>query len=82
MTHHLACGHAARLDRELAAAHVKQVLERGAEEVDDEDIVQPFLAKVVDLGDTGCDGSVHAWSQEGAAVRQPSHHVRDPLRIL
>jgi hypothetical protein len=49
----LARSHATSLDRKLAAAHVEQVLEGRSEEVDDENVVQALLAKVVDLGDTG-----------------------------
>ena len=50
-THHLFRCHADGFDAELAAAHVKEVLEVGAEEVNDEDIVEALLAKVVHLGD-------------------------------
>ena len=49
--HHLLRRHADSFDAELAAAHVKEVFEVGAEEVDDEDIVEAFLTKVVHLGD-------------------------------
>ena len=48
-THHLLRGHADRLDAELAAAHVEEVFEVGPEQVNDEDIVQTLLTKVVDL---------------------------------
>jgi hypothetical protein len=60
LTYHLTSSHAARLDRELATAHVKQVLERRAEEVNDKDVVETFLAKVVDLGDASWNTSVRA----------------------
>jgi hypothetical protein len=33
---------------------VKEVLERGAEEVDDQDVVQAFLAEVVHVRNAGC----------------------------
>jgi hypothetical protein len=55
--HHLARGHADGLDGELAAAHVKEVLETGAEEVDYEDVVQALLSEVVYLGNSGWTGS-------------------------
>lgn len=50
---HLLGDHDDGLDGESAAAVVEEVLERGAEEVDDEDVVKTLLAKVVDIGDTG-----------------------------
>lgn len=50
--HHLLCGHHDGLDGEFAPAHVKEVLERWAKEVDDKDVVQSLLAKVVDLRNT------------------------------
>ena len=53
-THHLPRGHAHRLDRELAAAHVEEVLEAGSEEIDDEDVVQAFLTELIYLQNTGC----------------------------
>ena len=46
---HLLRNHDDRLDGELAVAHVKQVFQRGSEQIYDEDVVQPFLAKVVDI---------------------------------
>ena len=51
-THHLPRSHADGLDRELAPAHVEEVLEIGSEEVDDEDVVETLLTKVVHLGNT------------------------------
>lgn len=33
---------------------VEKVLQAGAEEVNDQDVVQTLLAKVVDIGNTGC----------------------------
>ena len=45
----MSSGHAHGLDRELAAAHVEEVLEAGPEEIDDEDVVQALLAEVVYL---------------------------------
>ncbi len=51
--HHLLGDHHAGLDGKFAAAHVEHVLERRAEEVHHEDVVQARLAKVVDLRDAG-----------------------------
>ena len=53
-THHLLSGHAHRLDRELAAAHVEEVLEAGPEEIDDEDVVQALLDEMVYVLDASC----------------------------
>lgn len=41
------------LNGEPSAAVVKEILERRAEQVDDEDVVQTFLSEVVYIGDTG-----------------------------
>lgn len=49
--YHLLCRHDDCLDGELAAAHVEEILEGRAEEINDEDVVQTLLAKVVHLGD-------------------------------
>lgn len=32
---------------------VEEVLKRGAEEVDDQDVVEAFLSEVVNIGNTG-----------------------------
>lgn len=53
VTYHLAGGHADGLDREFAATHVEEVLETGPQEINDEDVVQAFLSKVVYLWDAG-----------------------------
>jgi hypothetical protein len=52
--YHLFGGHDYSLDTELAATHIKQVLQAGSEEVYYEDIVEALLAKMVYLGNTGC----------------------------
>lgn len=41
------------LDRESPSASVEKVLERGTEKIDDENIVEAFLAEVVNVRDTG-----------------------------
>jgi hypothetical protein len=46
----LPCGHANGFDGKLAAAHIEKVFEIGSQEVDDEDIMEAFLAKIVHLG--------------------------------
>lgn len=51
---HLLGRHNDRLDREAPAAHVEQVFERGAEQVDDKNVVQTFIAEVVDLRNASC----------------------------
>jgi hypothetical protein len=53
---HLLRYHDDRLDGESPAAVIEQVFERGTEEVDDQDVVQALLAKVVDIRNTGCSG--------------------------
>lgn len=50
---HLLGDHDDCLDREPPATVIKEVLERGAKQVDHQDIVQTFLAKVVDIRNAG-----------------------------
>lgn len=57
-TYHLLGYHDDRLDGELSVAVVEQVLQTGAEQVDDQDVVQSFLAEVINIRDPGCDMSV------------------------
>lgn len=45
--------HANGLDGKLATAHVEKVLEVGTQKVNDEDVVETFLPKIMDLGNTG-----------------------------
>ena len=52
-THHLPRCHANSLYRELPPTHVEQVFEAGTQQVDDEDVVQALLPKVVYLRDAG-----------------------------
>jgi hypothetical protein len=40
---------------------IEEIFKRGAEEVDHEDIVKPFLTKVIDIRNTSYSKSVH-WS--------------------
>jgi hypothetical protein len=51
--YHLLGNHAHSLEAEPPVAVVKQILQRGAKEVDDQDVVQTFLAEVVDIGNAG-----------------------------
>ena len=53
-TYHLLCYHHDSLDRELAVAVVEKVLQAGAEEVDNEDVVKTLLTKVVHIGYPSC----------------------------
>lgn len=74
-THHLLRSHAHRLDRELASAHVEQVLERGTEQVDHEHVVQAFLTKVIYLRNAGCCSGLESGvrsigNRVGAAARR------------
>ena len=57
---------------------VEQVLQTGTEQVDDQDVVQAFLTKVVDIRDPGYDmlvESVHVLESE-FVVRQACVPVR------
>ena len=56
-TYHLLGGHAYSLDSELAAAHVKKVLEVWPEEINDEDIVEALLTKIVHSRYASCQSN-------------------------
>ena len=53
-TYHLLCYHDDCLDRKLPVAVVKQVLETWTEQIDHQDVVEAFLAKVINIRDPGC----------------------------
>ena len=57
-TYHLLGYHDDRLDRELPVAVIKQVLQAGSKQVDDQDVMQAFLAEVIDIRNPGCGVSV------------------------
>lgn len=66
MTDHLFGDHHDGLDAELPAAHVKEVLETGPQEIYDEDVVEAFLAEVIDLRYAGWMESRPQRSARGA----------------
>lgn len=84
-TDHLLGDHDYSLDGELPVAVVEQVLQTGAEEVDDQDVVQTLLAEVVDIRDPGCNMLVEfacafVGQAAGVQARQPcSDHGRNAL---
>ena len=45
------------LDGELPVAMVEQVLQTGTEQVDDQNVVEAFLAEIIDIRNPGCTGS-------------------------
>ena len=51
---HLLGDHDDGLDRKAASAVVEEVLERGTEQVNDKNVVEAFLAEVIDIGDASC----------------------------
>ena len=53
-TYHLLGHHDDRLDGELSVAVVEEVLQTGSEKVNDENVVETLLAKVIDIRDPGC----------------------------
>lgn len=53
-TYHLFRDHDNGLDRKPTITIIEQILETGTQQVNDQDVVQPFLAKVVDVRDAGC----------------------------
>jgi hypothetical protein len=57
-TYHLLGYHDNRLDGEFPVAVVEEVLQARAEEVDDQNVVQAFLAEIIDIRDPGCTSLV------------------------
>ena len=51
---HLLGNHNNSFDGELPTTHIEQVFEAWAQEVDDKYVVQPFLSKMIYLGNTNC----------------------------
>ena len=49
-SHHLLGDHDDGLDREPPVAVVKEILKTRAQEINDKDVVQTLLTKVVDIG--------------------------------
>ena len=66
--HHLSGSHADGLDVEFSVAHVEKVFETRSQKVDDENVVQSLLAKVVDLRNAGCfvEEQMRGSSEHGA----------------
>jgi hypothetical protein len=58
MTNHLLRNHHHGLYGESPVAVVEEILERWSEEVDDQDVVEAFLAEVVDIRNSRCSRSV------------------------
>lgn len=52
---HLLRDHDDSLNREPTITMIEQILETGAQQVNHQDVVQPFLAKVVNVRNSGCD---------------------------
>lgn len=57
---------------------VEEVLEGRAEEVDDQDVVETFLAKVVDIGNASCP----CWLATQQGQCEGDGVLRQPTRIL
>ena len=57
-TNHLLSDHDDCLDSEPTVAMIEEILERGSEKVDDEDVVQTLLTEVVDVGDARYEAEV------------------------
>ena len=53
-TNHLLRGHTNSLDAELATAEVEEVFQVGTQEVNNENVMETLLSKMVDLRNTGC----------------------------
>ena len=54
MANHLLCGHTNGLDAELAVAEVEEIFQVRTQEVDDENVMETLLSKMVDLRNADC----------------------------
>jgi len=70
-TYHLLRDHDNGLDGEAPVAVIEKVFETGAEEIDDEDVVKAFLAKIVDIRNSSC--SVGSANQSTTAKMTTEH---------
>lgn len=77
-TYHLLGYHDDGLDGKLPVAVVEQVLQAGAEQVDDQDVMETFLAEVINIRDPGYDnvsqGSKSKTTVDGYAEARLSGH--------
>lgn len=64
---HLLRSHANSLDAELPAAEVEKVFQVGTQEVDDENVMETLLSKMVGLRNTGYTGSKGKGTHEHCA---------------
>lgn len=92
---HLLGNHDNGLDGESAVAVVEEILQGRTKEVNDKNVVEAFLAKVIDIGNTSCENK---WSVRVVVIHQAStarklqcgqnkqhdrrEHSRHPTRIL
>ena len=54
-SHHLFGDHDDSLDGEAAVAVVEEILQGRTKEVNDKNVVEAFLAEVIDIGNTSCE---------------------------
>lgn len=52
--YHLLGGHAYSLDGELASTHIEEIFQVGTEKVNDQDVVETLLPKIIHLRHTSC----------------------------
>jgi hypothetical protein len=58
---------------------IEEIFETGAQEIDDEDVVEAFLAKVVDIGDSGCTRRISNQSSSPMRATEAHKHSRTTL---
>jgi hypothetical protein len=81
-TYHLLRDHDDCLDREFAVAVVKEILQAGSEEINDQYIVESFLAEVVDIWYSGYTPiSVLATRQETSKLTAADQDLVGPVLI-
>lgn len=79
IAHHLFSHLNDSLQRESPSAVVEEIFQRGAKQIDHEDIVKTLLTEIVDIRNTGCAQMV---SYRCDTARHERKDSRQPTRIL
>jgi hypothetical protein len=74
-SHHLLRNHDNCLDRESPVAEVKEILQTWSKEVNDQNVVESFLAKIIDIRYSG-------YANQCEPERQVMQNSRQPTKIL
>jgi hypothetical protein len=77
VSHHLLSSHTNSLDCKLSPAHIKQILQIQAQKINNKNVVQTLLSKVMNLWNTS-----YPASQKSLASAKPTKHTRSIQRPI